>query len=42
MIFCGLLDLCRIIFGIVVDLLRLRATLEAEILAAADHRAATR
>jgi hypothetical protein len=32
MIFCGMLDLCRIIFGIVVDLLRPRAALEAEIL----------
>ena len=32
MIFCGMLDLCRIIFGIVVDLIRPRAALEAEIL----------
>ena len=32
MIFCGMLDLCRIIFGIVVDLFRPRAALEAEIL----------
>ena len=32
MIFCGMLDLCRIIFGIVVDLVRPRAALEAEIL----------
>jgi len=32
MIFCGMLDLCRIIFGIIVDLLRPRAALEAEIL----------
>jgi hypothetical protein len=30
MILCGMLDLCRIIFGIVVDLLRSRAALEAE------------
>ena len=33
MIFCGMLDLCRIIFRIVVDLFRPRAALEAEILA---------
>jgi hypothetical protein len=32
MIFCGMLDLCRIIFEIVVDLFRPRAALEAEIL----------
>ena len=32
MIFCGMLDLCRIISGIVVDLIRPRAALEAEIL----------
>ena len=32
MIFSGMLDLWRIIFGIVVDLFRLRAALEAEIL----------
>ena len=32
MIFCGMLDLCRIIFGIVVDLFRPRAALEAEML----------
>ena len=32
MIFCGMLDLCRIIFGIVVDLFRPRAALEAVIL----------
>ena len=32
MIFCGMLDLCKIIFGIVVDLFRPRAALEAEIL----------
>jgi len=32
MIFCGMLDLCRIIFGIFVDLFRPRAALEAEIL----------
>ena len=32
MILCGMLDLCRIIFGIVVDLFRPRAVLEAEIL----------
>src|SRR5262249_50504846 len=32
MIFCGMLDLCRIIFGIVLDLVRPRAALEAEIL----------
>ena len=32
MILCGMLDLCRIIFGIVVDLFRSRAALEAEIL----------
>src|SRR5512143_1595918 len=32
MIFCGMLDLCRIIFGIVLDLFRPRAALEAEIL----------
>src|SRR5512144_2877532 len=32
MILCGMLDLCRIIFGIVVDLFRPRADLEAEIL----------
>jgi hypothetical protein len=31
MILCGMLDLCRIIFWIVVDLLRPRAALEAEI-----------
>jgi hypothetical protein len=30
MILCGMLDLCRIIFGIVVDLFRPRAALEAE------------
>jgi hypothetical protein len=32
MIFCGMLDLCRIIFEIVVDLFRPRAALEPEIL----------
>src|SRR5262245_39915009 len=32
MIFCRMLDLCRIIFGIVVDLFRPRAALEAEML----------
>jgi transposase InsO family protein len=32
MILCGMLDLCRIIFGIVVDLFRPRAALEAEML----------
>jgi hypothetical protein len=32
MIFCGMLDLCRIIIGIIVDLFRPRAALEAEIL----------
>ena len=32
MILCGMLDLCRIIFAIVVDLFRPRAALEAEIL----------
>jgi hypothetical protein len=32
MILCGMLDLCRIIFSIVVDLIRPRAALEAEIL----------
>jgi hypothetical protein len=32
MISCGMLDLCRTIFGIVVDLCRPRAALEAEIL----------
>ena len=32
MILCGMLDFCRIIFGIVVDLFRARAALEAEIL----------
>jgi hypothetical protein len=32
MIFCGMLDLCRIIFRIVVDLFRPRAALEAEML----------
>ena len=32
MILCRMLDLCRIIFGIVVDLFRPRAALEAEIL----------
>jgi hypothetical protein len=32
MILCGMLGLCRIIFGIVVDLFRPRAALEAEIL----------
>ena len=32
MISCGMLDLCRIIFGIVVELFRPRAALEAEIL----------
>jgi hypothetical protein len=32
MVFCGMLDLCRIIFGIVVDLVRPRVALEAEIL----------
>src|SRR4029453_14380994 len=32
MILCGMLDLCRIIFWIVVDLIRPRAALEAEIL----------
>src|SRR5512144_3176781 len=32
MIFCGMLDLCRTIFGIVLDLFRPRAALEAEIL----------
>jgi hypothetical protein len=31
-IFCGMLDLCRIIIGIVLDLYRPRAALEAEIL----------
>jgi hypothetical protein len=32
MILCRMLDLCRMIFGIVVDLFRPRAALEAEIL----------
>jgi hypothetical protein len=32
MIFCGMLDLCRIIFWIVIDLIRPRAALEAEVL----------
>src|SRR5262249_27617516 len=32
MILCGMLDLCRIIFWIVVDLFRPRAALEAKIL----------
>jgi hypothetical protein len=32
MIFCGMLDLCRIIFGIILDLVRPRVALEAEIL----------
>src|SRR4029453_16502862 len=32
MILCGMLDLCRIIIGIVLDLFRPRAALEAEIL----------
>ncbi len=32
MIFCGMFDLCRMIFWIVVDLLRPRVALEAEIL----------
>ena len=32
MILCGMLDLCRIIFWVVVDLIRPRAALEAEIL----------
>jgi hypothetical protein len=32
MILCGMLDLCRIKFWVVVDLLRLRVALEAEIL----------
>ena len=32
MILCGMLDLCRIIFWIVIDLIRPRAALEAEIL----------
>ena len=32
MILCGMLDLCRIIFWIVVDLIRPRAALQAEIL----------
>jgi hypothetical protein len=32
MILCGMLDLCRMIFWIVVDLFRPRAALEAEIL----------
>ena len=32
MILCRMLDLCRIIFGIIVDLFRPRAALEAEIL----------
>src|SRR5512146_1770131 len=32
MILCGMLDLCRIIFWIAVDLIRPRAALEAEIL----------
>jgi multidrug efflux pump subunit AcrB len=32
MMFCGMLDLCRIIIGIVLDLVRPRAALEAEIL----------
>jgi hypothetical protein len=32
MVLCGMLDLCRIIFWIVVDLIRPRAALQAEIL----------
>ena len=32
MILCGMVELCRIIFGIVVDLFRPRAALEADIL----------
>ena len=32
MILCGMLDLCRLIFGIVIDLFRPRAAMEAEIL----------
>jgi len=32
MMLCGMLDLCRLIFGIVVDLFRPRAAMEAEIL----------
>jgi hypothetical protein len=32
MMFCGMLDLCRIIFGIILDLVRPRVVLEAEIL----------
>jgi hypothetical protein len=32
MILCGMLDPCKLIFGIVIDLFRPRAALEAEIL----------
>ena len=32
MIFCGMLDVCRLVFGAIVDLFRPRAALEAEIL----------
>jgi hypothetical protein len=32
MMLCGMLDLCRLIFGIVVDRFRPRAAMEAEIL----------
>jgi hypothetical protein len=32
MIFCGMLGLCRLLFGIVVDLFRTRVAMEAEIL----------
>ena len=32
MMLCGMRDLCRIIFGIMVDLFRPRAAMEAEIL----------
>jgi hypothetical protein len=32
MILCGMLDLCRLIFAVVIDLFRQRAAMEAEIL----------
>jgi hypothetical protein len=32
MVHCGMLDPCKLIFGIVIDLFRPRAALEAEIL----------
>jgi hypothetical protein len=32
MIFCGMLDLCRLLFGIVVHLFRTWVAMEAEIL----------